>query len=387
MEEKLTNNRQSRPKTKEAQPRKQAQARVQTQSESLGLPSPEQMKKHLDRFVIGQDDAKMTLSVAIYNHYKRIILREKNGNCAVDKSNIILLGPTGCGKTLMVKTIAKMLDVPCYIQDSTKMTAAGYVGSDVEDCLVGLLRNCNYDIPRAQRGIVILDEIDKNATKGAGPSITRDVSGECVQQSLLKLVEGDTVGVMPAGGRRHPEAPLLYVDTTDILFIASGAFVGIDDIIARRLGTAANRIGFSTPDNAGSKEEGHNILADITPADLRQFGLIPEFVGRFPVTTYVNDLRREDLVRILQEPANSLVRQYTTLLEMDGCELSFEPAALDEIADLAIATGTGARGLRNITEKVMRDIMYSAPSMKGKKKHIVITREMVCEKNGKKLDQ
>jgi ATP-dependent Clp protease ATP-binding subunit ClpX len=319
---------------------------------------PDQIKKHLDKYVIGQDEAKKTLAVAVYNHYKRIRhLNDPDCKVQLDKSNIILLGPTGCGKTLLVKTIAKLLDVPCYIQDCTKLTASGYVGSDVEDCLAGLLRSCNYELEMAKQGIVMLDEGDKIAKKEAGISITRDVSGECVQQSLLKIVEGDLVGVPPMGGRKHPEQPLIYLDTTNILFIVSGAFVGLEDIISRRIGKGVNRIGFTPAEE--SKDV--NPLDSVTPQDIRDFGFIPEFIGRFPVVTHVNDLDKEALLRILTEPANSITGQYIELLRQDGIDLDFAPEALDAIADAALTTGTGARGLRIIMEKIMRDIMFDAP--------------------------
>lgn len=322
------------------------------------LMRPDQIKEELDKYVIGQDEAKKTLSVAIYNHYKRILHRNDSA-CKVDldKSNIILLGNTGCGKTLMVKTIAKLLDVPCYIQDSTKLTASGYVGSDVEDCLAGLLRSCGYNLEKAKRGIVVLDEGDKIAKKEVGASITRDVSGECVQQSLLKIVEGDLVGVPPLGGRKHPEQALIYLDTKDILFILSGAFVGLEDIVARRTGKGVNRIGFS---NDG-KEERQADLSDVSSEDLLQYGFIPEFIGRFPVITNVQPLDKEALVRILSEPHDSLVKQYAELLREDGIRLKFEPEALSAIADAALNIGAGARGLRIVMEKVMRDIMFDAP--------------------------
>ena len=323
------------------------------------LPRPDQIKDYLDRFVIGQDEAKKTLAVAVYNHYKRILHREdRRKKVTIEKSNIILLGDTGCGKTLLVKTIAKMLDVPCYIQDCTKITASGYVGSDVEDCLAGLLRSCNYDMQKAKKGIVMLDEGDKIAKKDAGVSITRDVSGECVQQSLLKIVEGDLVGVPPAGGRKHPEQPLLYLDTSDILFILSGAFVGLDDIISRRTGKGARKIGFIGESNSDDRATN---LSDVTPEDLRTFGLIPEFIGRFPIITNVEPLDRDALVRILSEPENALLKQYTELLRQDGITLKFTADAAGLIADEAISQGTGARGLRLVMEKVMRDIMFDAP--------------------------
>lgn len=344
---------------------------------------PDQIKKYLDKYVIGQDEAKKTLSVAVYNHYKRIIHKD-DPECGVEleKSNVMLLGDTGCGKTHMVKTIAKLLNVPCYIQDCTKITASGYVGSDVEDCLAGLLRSCNYDIQKAQMGIVVLDEGDKIAKREAGPSITRDVSGECVQQSLLKIVEGDMVGVPPFGGRKHPEQPLLYVDTTNILFILSGAFVGLQDLIARRTGKDFSRIGFAS----GKEQQADgNILSDVTAQDIREFGMIPEFVGRFPVITYVDPLKVSDLERILVEPENSLVKQYAELLREDGVKLMFTPGALHAIAARTVELRTGARGLRHIMESVMRDIMFDAPKMAGKCGEITVTAAMAGGKVEKKL--
>ena len=343
--------------------------------------TPNKIKDILDRHAIGQDEAKKTLAVAVYNHYKRI--RHKDDpECKVrlGKSNVILLGGTGCGKTLLVKTIAEALDVPCYIQDCTKITASGYVGSDVEDCLAGLLRTCNYDLKRAETGIVMLDEGDKIAKREAGPSITRDVSGECVQQSLLKIVEGDLVGVPPAGGRKHPEQPLIYVNTENILFILSGAFVGLEDIIAKRTGRGANRIGFNTVECESDTER---TLADVSAQDLREFGFIPEFIGRFPVITHVDPLDEAALLRILTEPQDSLTAQYQEIFRQDGITLSFTPEALAAIAHEAFTLGTGARGLRGIMEKVMMDIMFYAP---GKAKHgckeICITREDVEKKTG-----
>lgn len=321
---------------------------------------PDQIKERLDREVIGQDEAKITLSVAVYNHYKRIRHKddpEYRKGC-LKKSNIILLGPSGCGKTHLVQTIADIFDVPFYIQDTTKLTASGYVGSDVEDCLVGLLRSCRYNIEKAQKGIIVLDEGDKMARKEVGVSITRDVSGECVQQSLLKIVEGDMVGVPPMGGRKHPEQELLYIDTSDILFIISGAFVGLDDIISRRIGGGPNRIGFTA--TAGTTSVG-NLLSRVTPQDLRKFGLIPELLGRFPVITYVNPLERSDLIRILEEPTNSLTSEYTELMREDGIDFIYGPGVLEAVADAALALGTGARGLRSVMEKVMRNVLFDAP--------------------------
>ena len=337
---------------------------------------PDQIKEILDRNVIGQDEAKKTLAVAVYNHFKRIIHKD-DPDCRVKlgKSNVILLGPTGCGKTLLVKTIAEALDVPCYIQDCTKITASGYVGSDVEDCLAGLLRSCNYNIARAERGIIMLDEGDKIAKRETGLSITRDVSGECVQQSLLKIVEGDLVGVPPAGGRKHPEQPLLYVNTHDILFILSGAFVGLEAIVARRTGRGASRIGFGNPGGAADID---GILSKVTAQDLRDFGLIPEFTGRFPVLTYVDPLDKDALKRILTDPQDSLTAQYTELLREDGLALSFTPGSLDAVARYALELGTGARGLRSIMEKVMRDVMFHAPGKAASGcNEIIITEEDV----------
>ena len=336
---------------------------------------PSKVKAYLDKHVVGQEEAKKTLAVAVYNHMKRSALRAMGKETPVRKSNVILMGGTGCGKTYLVKCIADYMKVPCHIQDCTKITASGYVGSDVEDCIAGLLRACNYNLEQAQHGIVVLDEIDKNAAKPGGPSITRDVSGECVQQSLLKIVEGDIVGVPPMGGRKHPEQPLIHVDTSDILFIATGAFVGMEDIVARRLGKGKGRIGFQCgPDEANMQE---HILDYVTPQDIRDFGMIPEWVGRFPVITHVESLHKEDLVRILTEPEDSLVREYRDLLEMDGVELNFDAEALDSIAEQALALGTGARGLRSIMESFMRDVMFNAPDLKGRSRAITVTRRIV----------
>jgi len=370
-----------------------ASAKKTTVSVKKKLLTPAEIKAKLDEVVIGQEEAKKTLSVAVYNHYKRLSRMDaglSSGGTGLDKSNVLLLGETGSGKTLLVKTIAKILDIPCHIQDCTKITASGYVGSDVEDCIVGLLRASNFNVKKAERGIVMLDEFDKNAVKSAGVSITRDVSGECVQQSLLKLMEGDIVGCPPMGGRKHPEQQLLYVDTSNILFIASGAFVGLEDIIAKRVGSSKNKIGFSgsseQPKDEASKKE--SLLSKVLPEDLRQFGIIPECIGRLPVIATVNPLRKEDLVRILTEPKDSIVKQYTELLEMDDVKLSFEKEALETVAELSMKMGTGARGLRNILEAVMRDIMFDAPSMRkprGGEKKVVVTAEMVKSKAWDKM--
>ena len=353
-------------------------------NDGFNIMSPAEIKAYLDQYVIGQEDAKKTLSVAVYNHYKKILNNTRYENdIEIDKSNVILLGNTGSGKTLMVKTIAKLLNVPCYIQDCTKITASGYVGSDVEDCLAGLLRSCDYNLDMAQFGIVMLDEGDKIATKGAGPSITRDVSGECVQQSLLKIVEGDLVGVPPAGGRKHPEQPLIYIDTTNILFILSGAFVGLDSIIKDRIGHG--RIGFNVTE-ANNLVNEDNVYDFTSPQDIREFGFIPEFVGRFPIITHVNKLSEDDLYAILKEPKNSLVKQFTQLLAMDNTELVIEDDALREIAKIAFELETGARGLRAIFEEVMEDVMFNAPKNKNKKSAVKfsLTEEIVKKATEKK---
>lgn len=346
-----------------------------------GLPRPDEIKACLDKYVIGQEQAKKVLSVAVYNHYKRLLFNDDVSGTGdiLEKSNIVMLGETGCGKTYMVKTIARFLDVPCYIQDCTKITESGYVGSDVEECLVGLLRACDYDVERAQCGIVVLDECDKLSKQEAGPSITRDVGGVGVQQSLLKIVEGDTVGVPPMGGRKHPEQPLIYVDTTNILFIATGAFVGLKDIIERRLGYSG-RIGYDGTD-AGRLPG--STLSYTTPHDLREYGMIPEFVGRFPVITNVEALTEGDLVNILVKPRNSLVNQYSRMLQFDGIKLVFRKDALRCIASYATTLKTGARGLRSIMETVMMDTMYEAPKLAAGST-VTITESVVKQRMTKK---
>ena len=341
------------------------------------LKRPDQIKAYLDKHVVGQEEAKRTLSVAVYNHYKRILHKaDPERGADVEKSNILLLGPTGCGKTMLVKTIAKMLGVPFYIGSATSITASGYVGDDVESLLSGLLMNCDYDVEKAKTGIVFIDEVDKIAKREAGVSVTRDVSGECVQQGLLKMVEGHRMGVQPQGGRKHPEQPLIYLDTTDILFIGSGAFVGLDGIVERRTGRDKNRIGFG---NAAAAQDGSNPYADVTAQDLREFGLIPEFVGRFPVVTYVDPLDSAALESILTKPKNNLVSQYTELFREDGITLTFEPGAISAAAQRASDLGTGARGLRSIMEKAMRDLMFAAPkaALMNGEREIVVTREMI----------
>lgn len=348
------------------------------QLESSGLKyRPHEIKEYLDKYIIGQDDAKKTLSVAIYNHYKKIFNNNSTSD-ELEKSNILIAGNTGCGKTLIVKTIAKLLGVPCYIGNATSITESGYVGDDIESLLVGLLRECDYNIGAAQIGIVFIDEIDKIAKKGAGVSVTRDVSGEGVQQGLLKMVEGSMVGVHPQGGRKHPEQELLYIDTSNILFIASGAFPGIEDIIRNRLG--GSKIGFNVDTKTVVKQS--ELIKYSTPQDFKTFGLIPEFIGRFPVITHVNELTIEDLKKILTEPKNSLVSQYQKLFNMDGCDLSFTKDALTEIAKYAYELGVGARGLRNIMETIMNDFMYEIP-MKNLKS-LKLNKTLVLDKINEK---
>lgn len=327
------------------------------------IPKPHQIKEFLDQYIIGQDQAKKYLSVAVYNHYKRLEQPSDPDGVEIEKSNIIMVGPTGTGKTLIARTIAKILDVPFTIVDATVLTQAGYVGEDIESLLTRLLQVADYDVARAQRGIVFIDEIDKIARKGDNPSITRDVGGEGVQQGLLKLLEGSVVNVPPQGGRKHPEQPMIAVDTKDILFICGGAFEGIEQAIAHRLNSSF--VGFST-DAATRRIERDRFMSHVAPQDLRTFGLIPEIIGRLPVLTHLLPLDRDALRRILTEPKNAIIRQYIKLFEMDGVKLEFEPAALDFIVDKAIEFKLGARGLRSIVETIMMNPMYDIPSSKEK---------------------
>ena len=357
-----------------------------TLNELNNIPSPKEIKQVLDDYVIGQEEAKKTLSVAVYNHYKRIA-HEENANkedVEIQKSNILLLGPTGCGKTLLAKTLAKILNVPFAIADATTLTEAGYVGEDVENILLKLIQAADGDIPKAEKGIIYIDEIDKITRKSENPSITRDVSGEGVQQALLKIIEGTIASVPPQGGRKHPNQELLQINTENILIICGGAFEGLENIIKDRTGKKS--IGFGSKIESQKEISKYEIFQELLPQDLLKFGLIPEFIGRLPIVATLRDLDKEALIKILIEPKNSLVKQYQKLFEIDGVELIFEQEALEAIVEKAIERKTGARGLRSIIEEIMRDIMFEIPSNPNIEK-CIITKATVLDNAGPKIEE